>query len=294
MPGSKQYTAEMAADPKLSRADMQEIAGSRLDLLPVLASNPSLYPALAEWLAGHPDPAVQEAVAARGVQKIADSAALESGQLDAGVDVALNNEESVGEADWPLEESAEHTKSRTARAKLTGSARPPSLTGPTEDQAKDGKRKRRIVLPAMVIVLVLGACGVYWFSREKAPELVVPEDALDISEFASPYGNLQCEFMKNAADQNYIKCTTMAYEFVPDVECDQPDDPMTYELYDDGTVNKRCTAIDIVEDKPRLQYGMAVAQNGFACTLEENIGFTCWSEKSGKGFQIGTFWNRTF
>ena len=44
------FTAAMAADPLLSQADMQQIAASRPDLLPALASNPALYPELREWL----------------------------------------------------------------------------------------------------------------------------------------------------------------------------------------------------------------------------------------------------
>ena len=54
MPSSARYTAAMAADPGLAQSDMQEIAESRPDLLAALASNPALYPALREWLAGHP------------------------------------------------------------------------------------------------------------------------------------------------------------------------------------------------------------------------------------------------
>lgn len=52
MSNSDLYTAEIAADPTLPAGTMQEIAGSRPDLLPALASNPSLYPELKEWILG--------------------------------------------------------------------------------------------------------------------------------------------------------------------------------------------------------------------------------------------------
>ena len=60
------FTAAMAADPLLSQADMQQIAASRPDLLPALASNPALYPELREWLVNHPNPEVRAALKGAG------------------------------------------------------------------------------------------------------------------------------------------------------------------------------------------------------------------------------------
>ena len=257
MSDSTQYTAEMTADPELSRADMQEIAASRLDLLPALASNPSLYPALKEWLAGHPDPAVQEAVAAREAQKSEDLAASPA-------------------AAEPEPSASKDTLSKGSK--------------------KSSKRTRLIAIPAVLVAVAAVAFGIYWFRPQSAPqpELVVPEDAKDISEFASPHGNVECMFSKNAADQKSVKCTVKNYEFVPQATCDKSKDPVTFELYEDGTMTERCTSVDIVDDKPRLHYGMSAARDGFACTLEEHVGFTCWDVDSGKGFTIGTYFNETF
>ena len=53
------YTPHMAANPALSQADMQQIAATRPDLLPALATNPALYPELRKWLENHPYPAVR-------------------------------------------------------------------------------------------------------------------------------------------------------------------------------------------------------------------------------------------
>ena len=276
MSDSTQYTAEMAADPELSRADMQEIAASRPDLLPALASNASLYPALKEWLAGHPDPAVQEAVAARdsemtegmGIQAVSEMLLPPSGIVAPVVSAALKPTDAV------LERPDESDK----------------------DPKKSTKRARLIAIPAVLVTVAAVVFGIYWFrpQSDPKPELVVPEDAKDIGEFASPHGNVECMFNKNAADQKSVKCTVKNYEFVPQATCDKYKDPVTFELYEDGTMTELCTSINIVDDKPRLHYGMSAARDGFACKLEESVGFTCWDVDSGQGFTIGTYFNEMF
>lgn len=277
MPDSKPYTAEMAADPELSRADMQEIASSRLDLLPALASNLLLYPALREWLAGHPDPAVQEAIAVQdsevtedtGIQEVSEMPPPPMAPIVApAVSAVLKPTDAVLERP---DESDKYPKNK-------------------------GKRTRLIAIPTVLVAVAAVAFGIYWFrpQSDPQPELVVPEDAKDISEFASPYGNVECIFTENAADQKSVKCTIKNYEFVPKVTCDKYKDPVTFELYEDGTMTERCTSINIVDDKPRLHYGMSAARDGFVCKLEQGVGFTCWNVDSGKGFTIGTYFNETF
>ncbi|WP_210602538.1 hypothetical protein [Brevibacterium oceani] len=49
-----------------SASDLQRIAGTRSDLLPDIAAHPNAYPDLLDWLAAHPDPAIQEALSRRG------------------------------------------------------------------------------------------------------------------------------------------------------------------------------------------------------------------------------------
>lgn len=382
------YTAKMAADPELSPAAMQQIAASRPDLLAALASNPSLYPALLEWLASYPDPSVQAVVAVREAQvngsdneysevetkggRLAgtDPTSEESGLLGVsvglGVDSGLNKSQKV--VDQLLEETVELTEpyseidQETARSndliavirnssleesttpkELLGMASPqlslqtaralvsdledssPSTLVPVESEIlfspvnepfqeqldqddlpapgspldglnKGENRRRFLAIPAVLVVLILAGFGVHWLAQPQRP---APEGALDISEFASPHENLQCQFMQNGAGQNYVKCTVHHYEFVPDVNCDDssnPNDsvPMTFDLFEDGTVKKKCTSVGIVKDKPPLEYGMSTAQNGFACTIKEKLGFTCWVEDSGKGFTIGTHRNEVF
>lgn len=59
------FTTQQAADPSSTGELLAAIAGDRPDLRPYVASNPSTYPALLEWLGGLSDPAVDSALHAR-------------------------------------------------------------------------------------------------------------------------------------------------------------------------------------------------------------------------------------
>lgn len=59
------FTTQQAADPSSTGELLAAIAGGRPDLRPYVASNPSTYPALLEWLGGLSDPAVDSALHAR-------------------------------------------------------------------------------------------------------------------------------------------------------------------------------------------------------------------------------------
>lgn len=82
MNNSDSYTAAIAADPALPPADMQQIATSRPDLLPALASNPSLYPGLRDWIAEQgileARPSVAQPTEAVGVFGLASSSKMDS------------------------------------------------------------------------------------------------------------------------------------------------------------------------------------------------------------------------
>lgn len=58
------FSPQQAADPQTSMQDMARIAAERPDLWASLATNPSLYPDLREWLGKVDDPAVKEALKA--------------------------------------------------------------------------------------------------------------------------------------------------------------------------------------------------------------------------------------
>lgn len=43
-----------------------------------------------------------------------------------------------------------------------------------------------------------------------------------------------------------------------------------------------------------IDYGTPVSHNGFACTIEQYEGTTCWNELTGNGFQLKRASDRTF
>lgn len=57
------FTREQAMDPATPAATLHEIAAAAPELHAALASNPSLYPSLREWLASSPEQDVQDALA---------------------------------------------------------------------------------------------------------------------------------------------------------------------------------------------------------------------------------------
>ena len=339
MPSPARYTAAMAADPALPQSDMQEIAASRPDLLPALASNPALYPALREWLEQRKDPAVRAALAGRkeqspsqpaqtGISPFAPQprqAPIPSFVPTASLPAPLPATPTRSPLDDLLSEAPRVTPTLSDPFSHI-----PSVNGPEETGAKG---RRVVIILAVLLVLILVTFGVYWFalrddgaqsdssatptsssseivtptpepvkSEEPSPspeptkplKMPAPEGALNVSEFSSPTGNLQCQFTQNSAGQDFVKCTMWHYDFAPDVACTVPGAPLTYELFAEGPVRKRCSDLDNVADMPVAEYETSMAQNGFACTLETYNGFTCWSEASGKGFQIRQRWDRTF
>lgn len=313
------YTPHMAANPALPQADMQQIAASRPDLLPALATNPALYPELRAWLENHPNPAVRSALggAVENAHTVR-AAPIRTGMADL--------EAATATAAAPASPLSELLDSAPREA--------PSLNAPfshisaLNQQPPAKKSAGRTIAIVLLVLLVLAAAvfGVSWLvfrddgadssgetttpaaaeptgyagnTPASSPTVAnvvkpAPADALDISGFASPTGNLQCQFTQNAAGQDMVKCTMWEYEFVPDISCTESGAPLTYELFAQGEVRKRCTYTDTVGNMPEADYETSMAQNGFACTLEQYNGFTCWSEESGEGFQIRKRWDRSF
>ena len=66
MTNPSEFTPAQAADPSTPAALLGEIATHRPDLRPAVASNPTAYPALLDWLGSFRDPAVDAALASRG------------------------------------------------------------------------------------------------------------------------------------------------------------------------------------------------------------------------------------
>ena len=65
MSDAERYTAQQAADPLTPGQVLADIAALRPDLRPAVASNPSAYPSLLEWLGGLGEPSVDTALRQR-------------------------------------------------------------------------------------------------------------------------------------------------------------------------------------------------------------------------------------
>lgn len=294
MPSYRHYTASMAADPALPQEEMQLIAVERPDLLPALASNPSLYLPLREWLEKHPDPAVQAAlIAQQGDQP-------SSPQLDDPLSEAPKESPALGD-------SLSHTSSVKTASSVNNRDR------------KRARGKRALMALTALVLIVLVDFGVNSFAirdgqanqanqatqaTQATLKKPAPEGALNVSGFASRTnisdtpghyeGNLQCQFTQDSDGKELVKCTVWKYTFDPGVVCTVPGAPVTYELYAEGPAHKRCDENEPVSGMPKAEYETAMAQNGFACTLERFNGIICWSERSGEGFQIQKRLDRTF
>lgn len=178
-------------------------------------------------------------------------------------------------------------------------------SAPPDNNHGKSSQGKRILLALMGFLLVAStAFGTYWFVLRDDDTVLkkpAPEGALNISGFSgkvkvngSDEGNLQCLFTQDDDGKDLVKCTVWKYTFDPGVDCSVPGAPVTYELYAEGPVTKRCDKTDAVSGMPKGVYGTAMAQNGFACTLEKYNGIICWSEKSGEGFQVQKRLDRTF
>ncbi|MDO5025294.1 MAG: hypothetical protein Q4E03_02095 [Trueperella sp.] len=111
----------------------------------------------------------------------------------------------------------------------------------------------------------------------------IPDNAVHATSFATPSLNIRCQI------DDAAMCTIYTYNFPSPAGC--TDQPATFRIGDTGKAEVDCAnAIAADADQP---YGTTVAANGFACTIEES-GVTCWSELSGKGFQIRREGQRTF
>ena len=102
-----------------------------------------------------------------------------------------------------------------------------------------------------------------------------PEDAIDIADFYTPSGNIQCAF-----DKDKLSCMITQYDYVSE-SCQGS--PVTYSLSYDGTATQACNAP--VSSDSGIAYNTTVAHNGLACTITQD-GVECWHEASGKGFKL--------
>lgn len=107
-------------------------------------------------------------------------------------------------------------------------------------------------------------------------ESPIPDDALSMTDFASPTGNINCQL----TDEDVV-CTVAEYDFEAPSECT---DGVTFRVRDDGPAEIDCS-ISVSSQGQALEYGQLTGNESFACQAQE-LYFECWSQVTGNGFEI--------
>lgn len=114
-------------------------------------------------------------------------------------------------------------------------------------------------------------------SKEPTPARPAPAGAIEATAFTSPAENIHCRI-----NDTNVECSIYAYDYPSPGQCEGI--TATYSVGAEGEVDAGCQYF--VKTNEVHQYGTVIAKNGFACTLEQHDGVTCWSEMSGHGFNL--------
>lgn len=115
-------------------------------------------------------------------------------------------------------------------------------------------------------------------SEEPTPARPAPEGAIEAAAFTTPASNIHCRIN----DAN-VECSIYVYDY-PSKPASCEGITATYSVGAEGEASSDCQYF--VKTNEVFDYGTVIAKNGFACTLEQNDGITCWSEMSGRGFNL--------
>ncbi|RJN31795.1 hypothetical protein [Nesterenkonia natronophila] len=107
-------------------------------------------------------------------------------------------------------------------------------------------------------------------------ERPVPDEALSITEFSSPTGNINCQL-----DADDLRCTVTEYNFDAPEDCEGG---VTFRVSDQGPATIDCSS-SVSSQTQQLQYGELTGNTDFACEANEMF-FECWSQRTGEGFEI--------
>lgn len=110
------------------------------------------------------------------------------------------------------------------------------------------------------------------------PELEspAPDDALSITDFSSPTGNINCQLSNED-----VVCTVLEHDFEAPSECSAG---VTFRLDDEGQAEIDCS-LSVSTQGQALGYGEVTGNESFACQAQE-LYFECWSQLTGNGFEI--------
>lgn len=297
--------AAQAADPRTSHAELYELARTRPDLRDTIAANPNTYPALLDWLRGLHDPAIDAALARRGSTE--EFGAVQSSTPRDEPTAVHQPVASRGGFDQQVFGAPAHYAASHQH-------QPPlSVYDPEEDEVAPPRRKGgACVLIFLLLLVTLAALAVAYYvlagnpftdgdqgdDDQTAPaedagtededaeedndaeqtelESPAPEDALSITDFSSPTGNINCQLTEEA-----VTCTVLEYDFDAPAECG---DGVTFRVEDEAEAQIDCS-LGVGSQGEALEYGEVTGNESFACQAHE-LYFECWSQRTGNGFEI--------
>ncbi|MFN8047559.1 MAG: hypothetical protein U0P48_03145 [Ancrocorticia sp.] len=104
-----------------------------------------------------------------------------------------------------------------------------------------------------------------------------PDGALSQAEFTTSAENIRCRFVDDD-----VACSIYAYDYPSPPGCEGK--TATYRIDPYGNVTSGCTKS--IDTDQVVEYGTSISHDGYACTLDQNEGVTCWNQVTGTGFQL--------
>lgn len=104
-----------------------------------------------------------------------------------------------------------------------------------------------------------------------------PDGALSQAEFTTSAENIRCRFVDDD-----VACSIYAYDYPSPTGCEGK--TATYRIDPYGNVTSGCSKS--IDTDQVVEYGTSISHDGYACTLDQNEGVTCWNQVTGTGFQV--------
>ncbi|WP_182353087.1 hypothetical protein [Flaviflexus huanghaiensis] len=139
----------------------------------------------------------------------------------------------------------------------------------------------RLSGPEAALELAQISADADWVSRARP----APEDAATIAHFSTDNRNIHCTL-----ENTRVACSIYSYSF--------PSEPAACETYTQTFVVQESTDASglcswRVQSENQVGPGTYASEN-FACQVKDNSSVECWSQLSGKGFEVNRTGSRTF
>ncbi|WP_129587601.1 variant leucine-rich repeat-containing protein [Actinomyces minihominis] len=303
-----------ASNPRTAPVRLQELANNYPRLRPLIAMNPTAYPGLVQWLADLNDPAINVALAQRGAANNASASGPRRVSVMGREDTdptplpvpAVTQQvrfEPVGTQTGQLQQvsgpSTSNRKPLMVGLALTfvallfvgfallfggrGTETGDNLvaeSGPQSSVSSVGEDASGEDSAPDEDGTAAPADEGAETEAEKVVRFPAASDALNVSHFVSPSGNIACRIAPEAAE-----CTLNAFAFADANLANCGAGPLTIRATEFSS-ELDCSAPQIsASGATTLAYGDSAASDDYACTSSE-FGVACWNTISGAGFGI--------